>query len=145
MGSYDVIATVSGDGLPHEVVNGIMSRPDSQDFFKHTALAIIPGGTSNGIHKNVVHFSGEKYGVEAAAYLICKGWTKNMDLIEVEGEFMQNEKIYCLMMMAWGIVADVDISSEVIRFMGNARITIFSLLRIIQDPGYRCKLVFDGQ
>lgn len=142
-GSYDVIATVSGDGLPHEVVNGLMERPDSHEFFKSTALAIIPGGTSNGMHKNIVHFSGERYGVPAAAYLLCKAWTRNLDLIEIEGEFFQ-KKVYSLMMVAWGIVADVDISSEVIRFMGNSRITIFSVLRIIQDPAYQCKLAFDG-
>lgn len=129
-GTYDIIATVSGDGLPHEVVNGVMQRPDAEEFWKHTALAIIPGGTSNGIHKNIIHFSGEKYGIEASAYLLCKAWTKNLDLVEIEGEFLE-KRIYCLMMMAWGIVADVDISSEVIRFMGNARITIFSILRIV--------------
>jgi hypothetical protein len=35
------------------------------------------------------------------------------------------------MMMAWGIVADVDISSEKIRFMGNSRIQIYAVLKII--------------
>lgn len=74
-GEFDIIATVSGDGLLHEIVNGIMQRGDADLFFKHTALASIPSGTSNGLHKNVTYFSDEAYGVESAAYLIIKGET----------------------------------------------------------------------
>ena len=29
VGDYDGIITISGDGLIHEIVNGIMNRPDS--------------------------------------------------------------------------------------------------------------------
>lgn len=66
-----------------------------------------------------------------------------MDLTKIEGEFMV-KPVYCLMMMAWGIVADVDISSEVIRFMGNSRITIFAVLKILQDISYQCKFAYNG-
>jgi sphingosine kinase len=75
-----MIVTVSGDGLPHEVVNGIMERPDKDEFLLHTALALIPGGTSNGVHKNITYFSGEAYGLVSSVFLICKGETRNMDV-----------------------------------------------------------------
>lgn len=53
-----------------------------------------------------------------------------MDVTEVEGEFME-EKVYSILFTSWAIFADVDISSEVIRFMGNVRYTIFAVLKIL--------------
>lgn len=67
-----------------------------------------------------------------------------MDLTEIKGEHFERP-VFMLMMMAWAIVADVDINSEVIRFMGNARIQLYAILKIVQDPTYRAKFAFNGQ
>lgn len=47
LSSCDIIATVSGDGLLHEAVQGLMARPDwAQAILK--PIAIIPGGMTGG-------------------------------------------------------------------------------------------------
>jgi sphingosine kinase len=55
--------TVSGDGLIHEVVNGIYRRPDATELMKQTTIGFIPGGTANGLVKSVLDHTGEDYGV----------------------------------------------------------------------------------
>ena len=54
-GDYDGIITISGDGLIHELVNGIMSRPDRQELFDSLTLGFIPAGTGNGLIKSITH------------------------------------------------------------------------------------------
>lgn len=56
---YDGIVTVSGDGLIHEVINGIFRRPDWEELVSSLAFGFIPGGTSNGLVKSVLHTSDE--------------------------------------------------------------------------------------
>ena len=83
---YDAVVTVSGDGLIHEVVNGIMRRSDAFDFLKKVTIGCIPGGTANGLVKSILDEGGEEYGVKEAAFLICKGQSLKMDLTQYDGE-----------------------------------------------------------
>jgi sphingosine kinase len=41
--SVDAVVTISGDGLFHEILNGLVSRPDWQQAIK-IPVGIIPGG-----------------------------------------------------------------------------------------------------
>ena len=72
-GEFDAIVTISGDGLIHEVVNGIMLRKDKYQFLQTVTIGFIPGGTANGLVKSVLDKSGEEYGVREAAFLVAKG------------------------------------------------------------------------
>lgn len=49
--SYDAVALVSGDGLIHELINGLMSRGDWQKAIHSITLAAIPSGTANALAK----------------------------------------------------------------------------------------------
>ena len=53
-GQYDCISTISGDGLIFEVVNGLMTRPDYNEFKDNITFGPIPGGTSNGLVKSIL-------------------------------------------------------------------------------------------
>lgn len=87
IGEYDGIVTVSGDGLIHEVVNGIYRRRDCLQLMETLTLGFIPGGTANGLVKSVLDFGNEEYGIETAAFVICKGRRVHMDLTEIEFEY----------------------------------------------------------
>jgi sphingosine kinase len=46
--SYRGIITVSGDGLPHEALNGLFQRNDWSEVCK-IPLGVLPGGSGNGL------------------------------------------------------------------------------------------------
>ena len=129
-GDFDGIVTVSGDGLIHEVVNGLYRRSDAITMMASTAIGFIPGGSANGLVKAVLDYSGEEYSVENAAFIAAKGRTTRMDLTEIECEY-QRDKIYSFLSTFWGVLADCDINSEVIRCLGTARFTIWGIYRVL--------------
>ncbi len=108
---YDGILTCSGDGIIHEVLNAILKRDDKDDFLSKVPLGVIPGGTSNGYSKSVCDESKEECNPESCAYIIAKGEDKLFDIMEVE--LRNSEKVYSLLSISWGIIADIDLESEV--------------------------------
>ena len=54
---------MSGDGLLHEIVNGLMQREDWEQFKDTISLGGVPGGTGNGLIKSLLSNIDEEYGV----------------------------------------------------------------------------------
>ena len=52
LSTFDAIATVSGDGLFHEMINGLLSRPDWENHVKKP-IGMIAGGTASAMNKNL--------------------------------------------------------------------------------------------
>jgi len=139
-GKFDSVICCSGDGLFHEVLNAAMNRADRDGFLAQTTFSILPAGTSNGFAKSIVDEAGEQFSVLTCAFLICKNRSKSIDIAELTGE--KQGKIYSFMSMAWGLVADVDLHSEVIRFVGNARIWIYAIYKILKGAVYQGKIEY---
>lgn len=106
-------------------------------------IGFIPGGTGNGLVKSVLDYSGENYTLENAAFIIAKGRSMRMDLTEIEAEYMK-DKIYSFLSTAWAVIADCDINSECLRFLGPTRFTLWGVLRIICIKRYRGSLLYSG-
>lgn len=70
--AYDVVVTVSGDGVIHEVINGLLQRGDAREAMKSVSLGVIPGGTGNAL---VISLLGEKRGFDPyfTALQVIKG------------------------------------------------------------------------
>ena len=102
--------TVSGDGLIHEVVNGIMNRTDRDAFLDTITFGLIPGGTGNALCKSILAANEENFGVKEAAYLVIRGKSRKMDLTELTLEYEPNRRIYSFLSVAWAIIADIDIN-----------------------------------
>lgn len=45
-GRFDVIVCVGGDGIVHEVINGLASRPNGKNLLASLPIAVIPAGIS---------------------------------------------------------------------------------------------------
>ena len=142
-GDYDGIVTVSGDGLIHEVVNGLFRRNDWLQLMSSINLGFIPGGSANGLVKAVLDYSGEDFSVENAAFVAAKGRSTRMDLTEIEAEY-KKEKIYSFLSIFWGVLADCDINSEVLRWMGSTRFTIWGIYRVLCIRHYSGSLYYTG-
>eukprot|EP00347_Sterkiella_histriomuscorum_P013340 403365091 len=145
IGEYDGIVTVSGDGLLHEVVNALFRHKHCEEILANgLTLGIIPGGTSNGLFKSLVEEAGEATTVESAAYLIARGRRRAIDLTEIDAEYSPNQKIYSFLSVFWAVLADCDINSEVIRWMGSPRFTVWGIYRILFMKRYHGSLYFNG-
>ena len=108
-----------------------MNRQDRDQFLNSIVLGVIPGGTGNGLVKSLLDRSDEIYGVQEAAYLIVRGKNLKMDLTELDLEYEPDRRIYSFLSVAWAVIADCDIDSEVLRWMGSARFTLWGAYRCL--------------
>ena len=129
----------------HEVVNALYRRPDKDSLLKSGfTLGLIPGGTSNGLVKALLSYNNEEYTVENAAYLIARGRQNCMDLTEITQEINPKEKIYSFLSFFWGVLADCDINSECIRWMGSPRFTVWGVYRVFFRKIYEGSICYKG-
>ncbi|KAM4691642.1 sphingosine kinase 1 [Rhinophrynus dorsalis] len=144
LSSWDVIVVMSGDGLMFEVVNGIMERPDWRRAIKKP-LAILPGGSGNALAASVSHYSGHQQVtgtklLNNCTYILCKGRPVPLDLISLTTS--SGRRIFSFLSLAWGLISDVDIESEKYRFMGSARFSIGTFVRLTALRTYRGRLSY---
>uniref|UniRef100_A0A8C2YHD4 sphingosine kinase n=1 Tax=Coturnix japonica TaxID=93934 RepID=A0A8C2YHD4_COTJA len=57
LSQWDVLVVMSGDGLLHEVLNGLMERPDWEEALQ-TPLCILPGGSGNALAASINYYAG---------------------------------------------------------------------------------------
>lgn len=127
--NYDVIACASGDGLPHEVFNGLALQKHPRRALRKIAVVQLPCGSGNAMSLNLNGTSSPSL----AALAVLKGVRTPMDLIAIT----QGDKQYwSFLSQSVGIVADCDLGTENIRWMGGARFTVGFLLRLMGKTVY---------
>ncbi|EGC37474.1 hypothetical protein DICPUDRAFT_76939 [Dictyostelium purpureum] len=130
---YDTVVFISGDGLFHEFINGMLSREDYEEA-KKVPLALIPAGTGNGIACSI----GLQDPMNAALAVI-HGFTKPLDVCIVQ----QGDTKWCsILSLTWGLVSDVDIESEKYRSLGDLRLILGAAIRILNLRIYKGKVLF---
>jgi sphingosine kinase len=131
--AFDTIVSCSGDGLPHEVFNGLGKRPDAKIALKKIAISHIPCGSGNAMSCNL-------YGTHRAslaALAIIKGIETPMDLVSVT---QGDRRTLSFLSQSLGIVAESDLGTENLRWMGGARFTYGLVARIFQKKLYPCDI-----
>ena len=139
----DGVVSVSGDGLFHEIVNGLMGRADWEQLKDKISLGIIPGGTSNGLVKSLLDLQDEQYGTLEAAWLVIKGHKKLIDITKLSLEY-EPKPIFSFLSVSWAVIADCDINSEVIRSLGSARFTLWGVWRVLALVRYEATFQCEG-
>ncbi|KAI3745481.1 hypothetical protein L1987_58595 [Smallanthus sonchifolius] len=135
---YDGIVCVSGDGILVEVVNGLLEREDWDAALK-TPLGVIPAGTGNGMIKSLLDSVGEPCTPTHAVLAAIRGHKRSLDVATI----WQGETIfYSVLMLAWGLISDIDIESEKYRWMGSARLDFYALQRILRLRKYNGSIRF---
>ncbi|KAI6647195.1 Sphingosine kinase 2 [Oopsacas minuta] len=114
------IVCVGGDGTVHEVINGLMRRPDWRNAIK-MPICPIPCGSGNALAKTALQEAGEEYSVVNSALMAVLGAYVPFDIALAE---TKTEKLYFFMSFSWGMIADSDIESEKLRFLGEIRFTL---------------------
>lgn len=144
---YTAILCIGGDGLVFEVMNGIKSRADADEFFKSIGIVHIPGGTGNGLAKSVLYASHEKFGPLNATFVAIRGHPQPLDLSVVTTS--DGAEHISFLSLSWGLISDIDILSESMRCIGELRLYIaavyFTLKRRYYSGRLRMSLVRNGQ
>ncbi|TPX61058.1 hypothetical protein PhCBS80983_g01406 [Powellomyces hirtus] len=128
---YSAIVTVSGDGVFHEVVNGLLKRPDWEQARK-MPIGVVAGGSANAMNKNLMTLQPE-----LATLAVIKGHTRPMDVFSIS----QNDTVmYSHLQFMWTLLADLDFESENYRWMGGERMTVAAIIRLLRLRTYRGKM-----
>ncbi len=129
---FESICLVGGDGTIHEAINGMFMRKDG----KHLPLGLIPAGTGNALMHDLKCMEPTN-----AAEQIVKGYTKKIDLAEVN---MDHKKVFTLVVIGWGMITDIGLRAEGVRWMGENRYTYSALMEIMNHKTRHAKLRLDG-
>ncbi|XP_018481923.1 sphingosine kinase 1-like isoform X1 [Raphanus sativus] len=138
LSKYDGIVCVSGDGVLVEVVNGLLERADWRTALK-LPIGMVPAGSGNGMIKSLLDPVGLSCSAASATVSIIRGHRRSLDVATIS---QGTTKFFSVLMLAWGLVADIDIESEKFRWMGSARFDVYGLQRIICLRQYNGRILF---
>ncbi|KAL4886552.1 ATP-NAD kinase-like domain-containing protein [Aspergillus karnatakaensis] len=131
--AYDAIVCCSGDGLPYEVFNGLAKKPNAREALAKLAVTMLPCGSGNAMAWNLCGTGS----VSVAALAIVKGVRMPMDLMSVtQGQ----TRTLSFLSQSFGIIADSDLGTDNIRWMGAHRFTYGFLMRLMHRAIYPCDL-----
>lgn len=136
--AFDVVASCSGDGLPHEVFNGLGRRPDARIALSKLAVAQFPCGSGNAMSHSL---NGTKSNSIAALCLV-KGIRTPMDLTSIT---QGDTRVLSFLSQSVGIIAEADLGTENIRWLGDARFTIGLIVRLFGKTVYPADIAIDVQ
>ncbi|KAG5360225.1 Sphingoid long chain base kinase 5 [Yarrowia sp. B02] len=134
MDKYDAIMCCSGDGIPHEVINGMASRPeDGAQLLQSVAICQLPCGSGNSLSWSLNGTSS----ASIATLKMIKGRAIPVDYMAVT---QGDKRVVSFLSQAWGLVADLDLGTEHLRWMGGARFTVGAIARIINRKTFPCEI-----
>ncbi|WWC88576.1 uncharacterized protein L201_003488 [Kwoniella dendrophila CBS 6074] len=135
--NYDVIATASGDGLVYEVLNGLAARGDAKKALR-TPIAPIPTGSANAVCTNLFGVK-DTFNIPLATLNIIKGQKLNIDLCSVL-LLPSLTRRFSFLSTALGLMVDLDIGTENLRWMGDTRFMVGFLKGIITNKNCKTKI-----
>jgi len=131
--TFESLCLVGGDGTMHEAINGMYSRLDN----KKIPIGLIPAGTGNSLMNDFGCLDPN----EAAKWII-KGYTKKIDLAKID---MDHKVVYAFNIIGYGMITDINLRAEGVRWMGENRYTYAALMEIMSHKLRHAKLSFDGK
>jgi sphingosine kinase len=157
-GAAVVLAVVGGDGTLHEVLNGLLSRLDWRECARRVALAHFPCGSGNG-----VAVSCGLRDAATAAVAVAKGAVAPLDVTSVLIRRQQQPTVadsaaaaaataagrpatwtrtFIALSLVYGMMANLDVRTEPLRWMGDARFTLGGAAEILAARSYACRGAF---
>ena len=140
---YDVILCCSGDGIPHEVINGFYQRRDNGvAAFNKLIISQLPCGSGNALTLSTLGGSGE---AQIATWLMLKSKPSKLDLMTVtQGTGDKQVTKLSFLRQCYGIVADSDIGTEHLRWLGAIRFELGVMQKVFTFAKYPCDLYVEA-
>ena len=142
--SFECILALGGDGMLFEIVNGLSARSkeDGDHVLRSVCLVPIPGGSGNGLAKSLLFEGGEEFSVINSVFMAVKGTSAPMDLSLVE---TTSHTFRSFLLLGWGLISDIDLLSESMRFLGEFRLYLAGAYFIMMRRLYKGRLsLFTG-
>lgn len=136
---YTGIVLVGGDGIIHEVMQGIHRRVDRDKIQERVKLGVIGAGTANGFSASLAYASKENHSPLDSAFMIVKDVSSLVDLSRYE---TKSTSYTSFLTFSWAMIADIDIESECIRWAGFLRMDIWGVVRVLFLRKYRAKFSY---
>lgn len=127
------IAILGGDGTMHEVINAIMQEP----VWLSVPILLFPCGTGNAFNYDLDCLTSKK-----ATQLLLTGTDKLIDIAEVK---TNGTSIWSFNIVGCGLVAHINLLAEKLRWLGSARYTIASLIKILVNPSIKAKITLNNE
>lgn len=134
---YDTILCASGDGIPYEVINGFYQRPDRAQAFSKINIVQSPGGSGNAMSLSCLGATS----ASLSALRILKGKPSQCDLMAIS-KSSSDEVILSFLSQTYGAIAQADIGTEWMRFIGGIRFDLGVAYEVLSGKKYPCELAF---
>ncbi len=130
--NYDGFCAIGGDGTMHEIINGMLKRPDKRQL----PIGLVTGGTGNSFMHDLDCLEPEN-----AAKRILTGRERPIDIAKVDAN---GETLYAFNIVGWGMPTDINILAEKMRWLGEQRYNVASILEVLKGKRRLAKLIIDG-
>lgn len=134
---YDAIICCSGDGIPHELINGFAQRNqgDAAQCLASLPICQLPCGSGNSMS---ISLNGTSSPSIASLYMV-KGVHMPVDLMLMT-QGSNAKPTLSFLSQALGAIADADLGTESLRWMGPARFLLGTLSNTLQGKSYPCDI-----
>lgn len=149
LSSYAAVVAVGGDGTVHEVLQGLLDRPDAPALLAagRPRLGVIPTGSGNGLCYSFCMAAGLPFTLSDCALLISQRRHVRLDVASVFTQAgtgpdavappasdlpikgVWGKRHFSFLSQEWGLIADLDIESEALRCLGAARFDVYGAYR----------------
>ncbi|CEP01033.1 hypothetical protein PBRA_008345, partial [Plasmodiophora brassicae] len=145
---FDTLLLVSGDGLLHEVLQGLAQRDaesrtgGARRPWLRFPLAIVPAGSGNAV--TCVRFGIPVDALRAVAAFV-NGVYGPVDLVQCDEIGGSSLPVFSIVSVSYGFIADVDFDSEPMRWMGALRFTVEAIKKIVRGDTCACDIRYRGR
>ena len=89
-------------------------------------MGAIPAGSGNALICDIFEKSELKFHYHNAIFIIIKGLSIDINVLRYSLEGRERP-IYSVLAFTWGFIADTDIGSESLRFLGGLRFHVYAV------------------
>ncbi|BGP16323.1 hypothetical protein JCM10213_009174 [Rhodosporidiobolus nylandii] len=139
--SHDALVALSGDGIIHELLNGLAlhSSGKGAQALRETPVVPVACGSGNALATSL--YGPEKSDDQRWAALVAlKGKPTPLDLCSLTQPSAPEKRIFSFISQAFGLMADLDLGTEHLRWMGDARFTYGYIRGALSRARYPCSL-----
>lgn len=132
---FSVLAAASGDGIIHELLNGLASRPDAIEALK-IPMVPIPTGSANGMSINLLGLE-DGFDIALACLNAIKGEEMSLDICSAA---TPEKRRFSFMSVAMGLMAEVDLGTEHLRWLGDTRFVYGFVKGLVYNSAMKARL-----